>query len=104
MLIRHVQYTLKPGKADEFWKIARETESQAASREGVGTTYRFVDPKNPDTIFSYLEFDNEEAAVALQESPLMKEYGAKIAPLIASWDVYMQYTVSKAQSLKPLTE
>jgi quinol monooxygenase YgiN len=104
MLIRHVQYTLKPGKAEQFWKFAKETESQAASMEGVGVTHRFVDPDNPNTIFSYLEFDNAEAAAALQESPLMKEYGAKIAPLIASWDVYMQYTVSKAESLKPLTE
>ena len=104
MLIRHVQYTLKQGKAEEFWKIAKEVEGQAASIKGVGKTYRFVDPDNPNTIFSYLEFDSEEAAAALQESQLMKEYGAKIAPLIESWDLYMQYTVSKAESLKPLNE
>lgn len=104
MLIRHVQYTLKPGRAEEFWKLAREAEAQAVAMEGVGTTYRFVDPNNPNTIFSYLEFDSEETAAALQESQMMKEYGAKIAPLVESWDVYMQYTVSKAESLRPLTE
>ena len=103
MVIRHVQYTLKPGKAAEFWKLAKEAESQSASMEGVGVTHRFVDPENTDTIFSYLEFDSEETAAALQESTMMKEYGAKIAPLIASWDLYRQYTVSKAVSLKPLT-
>ena len=104
MLIRHVQYTIKPGKVEEFWKIAKEVEAQAGIMQGVGQTYRFVDPDNPNTIFSYLEFDSEEAAAALQASPPMKEYGAKISPLIESWDLYMQYTVSKAESLKPLNE
>ena len=46
MLVRHVKYTLKPGKAGEFWKIAKEV----------------------------------------------------------GWDLYMQYTVSRAELLKPLNE
>lgn len=104
MLIRHVQYTIKPGMVEQFWKVAKDAEAQVGAMDGVGKTHRFVDPDNPNTIFSWLEFDSEEAAAALQASPLMKEYGAKISPLIESWDVYMQYTVSKAESLKPLNE
>ena len=64
MLIRHVQFTLKPGKADEFWKIGREAESQAASMEGVGTTYRFVDPNNPDTDLDFLADGDDPNPIA----------------------------------------
>jgi quinol monooxygenase YgiN len=103
MLIRHLQYTIKPGKVDEFWKIAKEMESRLASLEGVGTVHRFVDPNNPNTIFSYVEFD-EEAGAALEESPAMKWWEANLTPLVANWDVGMDYTVSKAESIRPLTE
>lgn len=103
MVIRHLQYTIKPGKVDEFWKIAEELESRIASMEGVGTVHRFVDPGNPNTIFSYVEFD-ETAGDDLEESAVMSWWEANLTPLVARWDVGMDYTISKAESIKPLIE
>ena len=102
MVVRHVKYTLKSGKADEYFRLQKEYAARAANMDGVGPTNLFVDPNNPNTIFVYVEFENEEAAVAMQESALMKEYGAKLRPLIERWDLYKQYTSCDEKTLQPL--
>jgi quinol monooxygenase YgiN len=104
MVVRHVQYTVKPGKMDEYWRLQEEYAGRFTSREGFGSLKVFVDPKNPNSIFTFAEFDNEQAADSLQESELMKEWGTVLKPLVERWDLYKQYTSCESKSLRPLNE
>ena len=103
MVVRHIQYTLKSGKMDEFLRLRRQYLDRFAALDGFGANEIFVDPSNPNRVFGFVEFENEQVADALQESDLMKEYGAKLVPLIDRWDIYKEYISCETRSLKPLT-
>jgi quinol monooxygenase YgiN len=103
MVVRHIQYTLKSGKMDEFLRLRKEYADRFASTEGIGVSEIFMHPNNPNTVFGFVEFENERVADALQESDLMKEYGAKLVPLIDRWDLYKEYISCETKSLQPLT-
>jgi hypothetical protein len=104
MRIVNVSYTLKPGKLDEYRKLFSEFGPRWSSLEGMSITGPFVGLDNPNTVFASVIYETEEAYNAAYGAEAFKEYGARLVPLVANWEVYTQYEVSEAKELTPLTE
>jgi quinol monooxygenase YgiN len=104
MKIVHVGYTLKPGKLDAYRKLFEEFKPRWASIEGMSIVGPAVALDNPDTVFAAVVYESDEAYDAAYGAEAFKEYGARLVPLVAKWEVYMQYEAGEAKELKPLTE
>ena len=99
MIVRVIHFKIKPGKLDEYLGHFSAVEERAAGFEGLSFFKLFKDREDPNTLFLFTVFDNEENTEKWAEIGPTKEYSDTVQPLIEEFGLAMSYDVSEAKSL-----
>lgn len=100
-----IRFTTKPGKRDEFLDIVRWSARVARDSEpGTLRLDAYVVENEPDTVYGYEAYTDQDAFAAHVHNPAVQKFGEVMDELVEGWTMVIPFTDSAATNARVVAD